>query len=85
MPTDAHSRRDEVPQIPLPDDVGAAMELTAVDGWTPWGSARDIGSLEVCAHQDRPRGIRRAGQEALGTPQIQIMTDHEIMPALLTP
>src|SRR4030095_14982537 len=30
-PTDAHSRCDEVPQIPLSDDVGAAVELTAVN------------------------------------------------------
>ena len=30
-PTDAHSRRDEVPQIPLSDYINAAVELTAVD------------------------------------------------------
>ena len=56
------------------------MELTAIDGRiTPRNVARDVGSLEVCAHQDRSRGIRRAGQEALGTPQIQIVTDQEII------
>src|SRR4029434_1214626 len=31
-PTDAHSRRDEVPQIPLSDYVGPAVELAAIDG-----------------------------------------------------
>src|SRR5882724_12143345 len=84
-PADAHSRRDEVPQIPLSDYVDAAVELTAVDGWTPRRVARDVGALKVCTHQDRSRGIRRAGQPALGTPQKQIVTDHEIMRPLLTP
>src|SRR5437016_1782685 len=82
---DAHSRRDEVPQIPLSDYVGAAVELTAVDGRTPWSVAGDVGALEVSTHQDRSRDIRRAGQPALGTPQIQIVTDQEIMRPLLTP
>ena len=74
-PTDAHSRRDEVPQIPLSDDVGAAVELTAIDSRrTSWSIARDVRPLKVCTHQDRSRRIRRAGQEALGTPQIQIVS-----------
>ena len=89
-PTDAHSRRDEVPQIPLSDYVGAAVVLTTVDGRprtrrASWSSARDIRTLKVCTHQDRSRCISRAGQEALGTPQIQIVSDQPIMPALLTP
>ena len=68
----------------LPED--AAVELTTIDRRvTPWNVARHVGSLEVCTHQDRSRGIRRAGQEALGTPQIQIVTDQEIVPALLAP
>ena len=68
-PTDAHSRRDEVPQIPLSDDVGPAMELAAIDSRrTSWNSARYVRALEVRTHQDRTRRIRRAGQEALGTP-----------------
>ena len=83
-PTDAHSRRDEVPQIPLSDNVGAAVELTGIDGRrTSRDSARDVGTLKVRTHQDRTRGIRRAGQEALGTPHKQIVTDHEIMRSLL--
>ena len=89
-PTDAHPRRDEVPQIPLSDDVGAAVVLATVDGRprtrrASWSSARDIRTLKVCTHQDRSRCISRAGQEALGAPQIQIMRDQPIMPALLTP
>ena len=50
-PTDAHPRRDEIPQIPLSDYISAAVELTAVDGRiTSRSIARDVGSLEVCAH-----------------------------------
>ena len=83
-PTDAHSRRNEVPQIPLSDNVGAAVELTGIDGRrTSRDSARDVGTLKVRTHQDRTRGIRRAGQEALGTPQKQIVSDQPIMPTLL--
>jgi hypothetical protein len=83
-PADAHSRRDEVPQIPFSDDVGAAVELTGIDGRrTSRDRARDVGTLEVRTHQDRTRGIRRAGQEALRTPKIQIVSDQPIMPTLL--
>ena len=57
-PADAHSRRDEVPQIPLPDYVGAAVELPTIDGRTPRRGAGDVGALEVRAHQDRARRIR---------------------------
>ena len=85
-PTDAHPRRDEVPQIPLSDDVGAAVELTTVDRrGTSRNVARDVGPLKVRTHQDRSRGIRRAGQETLRTPQKQIVTDQPIMPPLLAP
>src|SRR6266536_2473258 len=49
-PPDAHSRRDEVPQIPLSDYVGAAVELTAVDGRTPWSVAGDVSALKVRTH-----------------------------------
>ena len=82
-PADAHSRRNEIPQIPLSDYVDAAVELTAVDGRTPWSVAGDVRPLKVCTHQDRSRRIRRSGQEALGTPHKQIVTDHEIMRSLL--
>jgi len=80
---DAHSRRDEVPQIPLSDYVGAAVELTAIDGRTPWSVAGDVRPLKVRTHQDRSRGIRRARQPALGTPQKQIVTAQPIMSSLL--
>ena len=59
--------------------VDAAVELTAIDRRvTSRNIARHVGSLKVCTHQDRTRGIRRAGQEALRTPQIQIVTDQPI-------
>ena len=81
---DAHARRNEVPQIPLSDYIGTTVELTAVDvRRTSWRSAREVIAFEVGTYQDRTRGISRAGQEALGTPQIQIMTDQEIMRPLL--
>ena len=51
-PADAHSRRDKVPQIPLSEHDGVAVELAAVDGWTSRSVARNIRTLEVCAHQD---------------------------------
>ena len=84
-PPDAHSRRDEVPQIPLSDYVGAAVELTAVDGRTPWSVAGDVSALKVRTHQDRSRDIRRARQPTLGTPQIQVVTDQPIVRPFLTP
>ena len=83
-PTDAHPRRDKVPQIPLSEDDGVAVELTIVDGWTPRDIARDVGTLEVRTNENRTRGIRRAGQPALGTPQKQIVTDQPIIGSLLT-
>ena len=90
-PTDAHSRRYKVPQIPLSEDDGVAVELAAVDGvggrqspLTSWNIARDVGTLKVRTYQDRTRGIRRARQPALGTPQKQIVTDQEIMRPLFT-
>jgi hypothetical protein len=87
-PADAHSRRDEVPQIPFSDYVGAAVELRqrsrrSRTRRTPRRVARDVGALKVSTHQDRSRGIRRARQPALGTPQKQIMTDQPIMRSLL--
>jgi len=74
-PADAHSRRDEVPQIPLAHYIKASVELTAVNigGITSasgWSITRDVGALKVGAHEHRTRGVRRAGQEPLGTPQI---------------
>ena len=83
--SDAHARGQEVPQIPLSDQVGAAVELTAIDRPASWNIARDVIAFEVCAHQNRSRRIRCAGQETLGTPQKQIVTDQEIMRPLLTP
>src|SRR5215475_11634200 len=65
---DAHSRRYEVPQIPLSEDNSVAVELPAVHrGKITSPLARHIGSLKVRTHQDRARGIRCAGQETLGT------------------
>ncbi len=63
MPTDAHSRRDEVPQIPLAHYIETPMELTAVDGGgitsaSGWSIARDVRTLKVRTHQDGTRGIR---------------------------
>ena len=82
---DAHPRREKVPQIPLADCVGATMELTAVDRRiTSRRIARHVGALKVRTHQDRSRGIRCAGQETLGTPQKQIVTDQPITPPLFT-
>ena len=85
-PTDAHPRRDEVPQIPLSDYINATMELTTIDRrkiTSP--GARHVSPLKVCTHQDRSRCIRRAGQETLRAPQIQIVTDQPIIPTLLAP
>src|SRR4030095_1805878 len=74
-PTDAHSRRNEVPQIPLSEDVGAAVEMTGIDGGrTSRSSAPGVAPLKVRAHQVRTRGFSGAGQETLGTPQKQIVT-----------
>src|SRR5262249_61665143 len=85
-PTDAHPRREEVPQIPLSDDVGSTVELPAVDRRhvTPRNIATGVGALKVCTHQDRTRGIRRSGQPALRTPKKQIVTDQPNSPPLLT-
>ena len=89
MPADAHSRRDEVPQIPFADYINTPVELTAVDGGgitsaSGWSIARDVRTLKMRTHEDRTRGIRRAGQETLGTPQKQVVTDQEIVRPLLT-
>src|SRR5499433_3907189 len=86
---DAHSRRYKVPQIPLSEDDGVAVELCQrsrrpCTRWTSRNGARDVGALKVRTHQDRGRGIRCAGQETLGTPQKQIVTDQPIMGPLLT-
>ena len=60
------------------------MELAAIDaGKITSPGATNVGPLKVRAHQDRTRGIRCAGQETLGTPQIQIVTDQPIFPPLL--
>src|SRR5215475_15120929 len=85
-PTDAHARREEVPQIPLSEDVGPAVELPAVDRRhiTPRNIATGVGALKVCTHQDRTRLIRRSGQPALRTPKKQIVTDQPDSPPLLT-
>ena len=62
------------------------MELTAIDVCrTSWRIAGDVSALKARTHIDRTRGIRRAGQETLGTPQKQIVTDQEIPAPLLTP
>jgi hypothetical protein len=63
MPTDAHSRRDEVPQIPFADYINTPVELTTVDGGSitsasGWSIARDVRTLKVRTHQDGTRGIR---------------------------
>src|SRR5207245_10275756 len=89
MPADAHSRRDEVPQIPFADYINTPVELTAVDGGgitsaSGWSIASDVRTLKMRTHEDRTRGVRRAGQETLWTPQKQIMTDQEIVCLLLT-
>ncbi len=55
---DAHPRREKVPQIPLANCVGAAVELTAVDRPASRRIARDVGTLKVSSHVDRTRGIR---------------------------
>src|SRR5215470_19303396 len=82
---DAHSRRYEVPQIPLSQDDGVAVKLPAVHlGKITSPLARHIGPLKVRTHQDRARGIRCAGQETLGTPQKQVVADQPILPPLLT-
>ena len=88
-PTDAHSRRNEVPQIPFAYYIKAPVELTAVDGGgitsaSGWSIAIDVRTLKVRTHQNRSRGVRRAGQPALGTPQIEIVTDQKVMCLLLT-
>jgi len=67
----------------------AGVELAAVNGGgitsaSGWKFARDVGPLKARTHQDRTRGIRRAGQETLGTPQKQVVTDQEIVRPLLT-
>ena len=36
-----------------------------------------VDALKVGAQQNRSRGIRRSGQETLGAPQIQVMTDQK--------
>src|SRR5262245_56926664 len=83
--TDAHSRRYEVPQIPLSEEDGVAVELPAVDlGKITSPLARHIGPLKARTHQDRARGVRCAGQETLRTPKKQIVTDQPILPPLLT-
>ena len=81
-PTDAHSRRYEVPQIPLSEEDSVAVELPAVHRGITSPLARHIGSLKVRTHQDRARGIRCAGQETLGTPQKQVVADQPIHPPL---
>ena len=88
-PTDAHSRRDEIPQIPFADYINTSVELTTVDGGSitsasGWSIASDVRTLKMRTHEDRTRGVRRAGQETLWTPQKQIMTDQEIVCLLLT-
>lgn len=61
------------------------MELTAVDGRIASRcSARDVGALKARAYIDRSRCIHRAGEETLGTPQEQVMTDQEVTGTLLT-
>src|SRR5215813_5154909 len=84
-PTDAHTRRYKVPQIPLSEEDGVAVKLPAVDGGKITSPlARHIGPLKVRTHQDRARGVRCAGQETLGTPKKQIVTDQPVHPPLLT-
>src|SRR5215510_2654354 len=68
--TDAHSRRYEVPQIPLSQEDGVAVELTAVDcGKITSPLARHIGPLKVRTHQDRARGVHSASQHAPDPPK----------------
>src|SRR5262249_20954625 len=38
---------------------------------------------EVRPHQNRSRGVGRSGQETLGAPEVQVVTDQEIMRSLL--
>src|SRR5215475_1579457 len=79
--TDAHTRRYEVPQIPLSEEDSVAVELPAVHlGKITSPLARHVGALKVRTHQDRARGIRCPGQETLGTPQKQIVTDQPVHP-----
>src|SRR6516165_5465764 len=49
-PADAHSRRDEVPQIPLAQYIKAPVKLATVDGGgitsaSGWSIARDVRAL----------------------------------------
>src|SRR5215467_4847482 len=81
---DAHTRRYEVEQIPLSEEDGVAVELTAVDVGIASPLARHIGPLKVRTHQDRARGVRCAGQETLRTPQKQVVADQPILPPLFT-
>ena len=52
--TDAHTRCDEIPNIPLSDQVSTAVELTAIDigPRTSWNRAKEVIALEVGTYQD---------------------------------
>ena len=68
--SDAHARRDEVPQIPLSQQDADPMKITAIDA----GAARPNGTghidpLEVRADQNGIGGSCRSRQETFRTPQ----------------
>ena len=79
---DAHARREKIPDVRFPQENPIAVELRQV---TTQSGAGDTGvavtahfhvdPLKVSAQKNRSSGIRRTGQETLGTPYEQVMTD----------
>src|ERR1043166_397847 len=90
MNTDAHPRRQEVPQIPLAQENSFAMVLAAIDRSaarvrtrTNSVPALKIIPLKVGADIDRPCLSRRAGEKSFRTPEKQIMAYAPTLLALM--